>query len=64
MFGDAERRERLERLERTMDEVRRRYGYGALSRAAALSDGSLTNIDAKSEHVIHPVGYLKAGSSL
>ncbi len=63
-FGDGERRERCLRLEKTMDEVRRRYGYAALSRAAALSDRTLTNIDAKSDHVIHPVGYLKAGASL
>lgn len=63
-FGDEARRERCLRLEKTMDEVRRRYGYAALSRAAALSDRTLTNIDAKSDHVIHPVGYLKAGASL
>lgn len=59
---DGERRERLLRLERTMDDVRRRYGHDALSRAAAVSDRSLDNIDAKRDHVIHPVGYFKPGA--
>ena len=64
MFADAARRERALRLERTMDEVRRRYGYHALSRATVLRDKTLANIDAKSDHVIHPVGYFKAGESI
>ena len=64
MFADAGLRERILRLERTMDEVRRRYGYHALSRASVLRDRTLANIDAKSDHVIHPVGYFKAGESI
>ena len=63
-FGDAERRDRCLKLERTMDALRRRYGYTSLSRASVLCDPSLTNIDAKRDHVIHPVGYLKAGETL
>ena len=64
LFGDAERRDRCLRLERTMDALRARYGHTALSRASVLCDPTLTNIDAKNDHTIHPVGYLKAGQSV
>jgi DNA polymerase-4 len=55
---DEARRERLERLEHAIDEIRARYGYGAISRAVLALDGKLGNLNAKADHVIHPVGYL------
>jgi DNA polymerase-4 len=64
LFGDGEKRERCLRLEKTMDALRARYGHTALSRAAVLCDPTLTNIDAKNDHTIHPVGWLKAGQSV
>ena len=64
LFGDGERRDRCLRLEKTMDALRLRYGHTALSRASVLCDPTLTNIDAKNDHTIHPVGYLKAGQSV
>ena len=63
-FGDAARRDRCLRLEKTMDALRARYGHTALTRASVLCDPTLTNIDAKNDHTIHPVGYLKAGQSV
>ena len=50
--------------EKTMDALRARYGHTALSRASVLCDPTLTNIDAKNDHTIHPVGYIKAGQSV
>ncbi len=64
LFGDGEKRERCLRLEKTMDALHRRYGHTALSRAAVLCDPTLTNIDAKNDHTIHPVGWLKAGQTV
>ena len=64
LFGDGEKRERCLRLERTMDRLRARYGHTALSRASVLCDPTLVNIDAKNDHTIHPVGYLKPGQTL
>ena len=64
LFGDAARRDRCLRLEKTMDALRARYGHTALSRASVLCDPTLTNIDAKNDHTIHPVGYIKAGQSV
>ena len=47
-----------------MDALRARYGHAALSRASVLCDPTLTNIDAKNDHTIHPVGWFKAGQSV
>ena len=60
MFEDAEKRVRREHLERTMDDIRRRFGHYAIGRAATTADITLTNINPKDDHTIHPVGYFKA----
>lgn len=60
MFEDAEKRERMESLERTVDDIRRRFGHYAICRAAVITDSTLTNINPKDDHVVHPVGYFKA----
>lgn len=53
-------RDRRESLKRTMDELRCRFGYYSIGRVVTISDRTLTNIDPKNDHTIHPVGYLKA----
>ena len=60
MFEDAEKRERMETLERTVDDVRRRFGHYSIGRAITTTDKSLTNINPKDDHTIHPVGFFKA----
>ena len=60
MFEDAGKRDRLEKLERAVDDIRRRYGYYSIGRAALRADPTLTNINARDDHVIHPVGFFKA----
>ncbi|NCB52253.1 MAG: DNA polymerase IV [Clostridia bacterium] len=60
MFEDTEKRERMEMLERTIDDIRRRFGHYAIYRAAVIKDSTLTNINPKDDHTIHPVGYFKA----
>ena len=60
LFESAEKLEKRESLERTVDDIRRRFGHHSISRAAVLSDPTLTNINAKDDHVIHPVGFFKA----
>lgn len=60
MFEDAEKRERMETIERTMDDVRRRFGHYSIGRAITTTDKSLTNINPKDDHTIHPVGFFKA----
>ena len=58
MFGDEERRLVLERLDATIDDLRRRFGNNSVRRAVALGDKQMTPLDIRREHVIHPVGFL------
>ena len=60
LFESEEKRVQQETLERTVDDIRRRFGHFSVNRAIALLDPTLTNLDARSEHVIHPVGFFKA----
>ena len=60
IFEDSERQEKRERLERSVDDLRRRFGHYCVGRAVCVSDSTLRNISPKDEHVIHPVGYFKA----
>jgi len=57
LFEDEADRARREALERTVDELRRRFGHYAIGRAAASIDPTLRNINPKEDHVVHPVGY-------
>ncbi len=57
MYGDELQRERQESLERTIDDIRRRFGHYSIARAVMGTDPSLKQFNAKGDHVIHPVGY-------
>jgi DNA polymerase-4 len=55
---DADNNERRqESLEKTIDLIRDRYGYFSVQKAIMLSDRELTGLDARKEHIIHPVSY-------
>ena len=58
-FEDPVRREKRERLEVAVGELRRRFGHAAVSRAVTMCDPSLGTINPKDDHTIHPVGYFK-----
>lgn len=61
LFEDEEQRQKREALDRTVDELRRRFGHFAIQRASVLADRPLCGIDPKTDHVIHPVGFFKDG---
>lgn len=56
MFRDDESREKNRRIERTMDQLRSRFGNKSIQRGMMFLDGELSAFDA-SQHTIHPVGY-------
>ena len=60
LLRDEARRDKRERLDRAVDEVRERYGYGSLQRALVRTDPALGGIDPTS-HTIHPVGFFNGG---
>jgi DNA polymerase-4 len=58
IFDDEEKRVRAEKIEYAIDDIRRRFGHHAIDRALLTVDKKLGRLDAKSDNVIHPVGYL------
>ena len=58
LFEDEAKREKTERIEYVIDEIRRRFGHFAIDRAFMRSDPKLGKLNPKAEHVIHPIGYL------
>ena len=58
LFEDETKREKAEKLEYVIDDLRRRFGHFVINRAFMKSDPKLGKLDAKADHVIHPVGYL------
>lgn len=61
LFGDEEHRQKQERIDRTVDDLRRRFGHFCIQRAAVLADRPLGGINPKGDHIIHPVGFFKDG---
>jgi DNA polymerase-4 len=57
LFEDTQQRERREKLEWAIDGIRGRFGHYAIGRAVMAKDKMLGELDAKADHVIHPVGY-------
>jgi len=61
LFDDINKRDRMEKLEQTIDDIRRRFGHYAINRALLHTDPLLGKLDPKSDHTIHPIGYLNGG---
>lgn len=61
IFGDEEQRQKQDRIDRTVDDLRRRFGHFCIQRASVLADIPLGGINPKGDHIIHPVGYFKDG---
>lgn len=57
LFQSERERERKERLDSMVDELRRRFGYFSIQRAFMYQDRRLMNLDARGDHVVHPVGF-------
>ena len=56
-MGDEIRRMKQEKLERSIDDLRRRFGHQAVRRGTALLDSGYAQINPVEEHTIHPVSY-------
>ena len=57
LFLDEETRFKREKLDHTIDEVRRRFGNLSLQRVVSMQDESLRSTDIKKDNVVHPVGF-------
>ena len=57
LFMDEQRREKQARMDATVDDIRRRFGYFSIQRAFMYQDKLLSDLDAQGSHTVHPVGY-------
>ena len=57
LFGEESRRQQLLDLDRTIDELRYRYGNHAVRRLSELSDQRLSELDPQRDNVVHPVSF-------
>ena len=55
--GNIERLEKLERIENTLDNLKRRFGNYCVQHACQLERRDLSGFNPHDEHVIHPIGY-------
>nr|WP_325239532.1 DNA polymerase IV [uncultured Oscillibacter sp.] len=56
LYADAVRRDKWERIDAAVDDLRARYGYMSVRRALLLTDPVLGNINPKDDHTVHPAG--------
>lgn len=54
---DSDSRERRERLDKTLDSLKQRFGDGCVRRAIVMEDPDLAGISLYDSHTVHPVGF-------
>ena len=64
IFEDASKAAEKEELERVINALRNRYGNKIIQRAIMYTDRELSGVDAKKDHIIHPVGVFHGGVSV
>lgn len=56
LFMSEQKREKLEKMDQVVDEIRARFGYKSIQRAFVYQDKILAQLNAR-EHTVHPQGY-------
>ena len=59
LFEDVKKDLQDENLERTINQLRARYGNKIIQRAIMHLDTDLSRVDAKKNHTVHPAGFFK-----
>ena len=57
IFGDHAKRNSQRELDLAIDSLRGRFGFDIIRRGLTSSDLSLGGINAKDEHIVHPIGF-------
>ena len=58
-FTDIEKKEKLEKIDKTVDSLKNRYGNFTIQRANLLKSTDISKFNPHDDHIIHPVGVLK-----
>lgn len=59
LFGNADRVALMERLDLTIDALRRRFGNTCVRRGVELTDEAMSGLDIKRDNTVHPIGFLR-----
>lgn len=59
LFGEVEGIARIEQLERSIDDLRRRFGNTIIRRGVELTDEAMATLDIKRDNTVHPIGFLR-----
>ncbi|MBQ9827333.1 MAG: DNA polymerase IV [Lachnospiraceae bacterium] len=57
IFETPELREKRMLMDRAVDSIRDRFGYYSVQRGLMLNDRGLSALNAREDHIVHPVGY-------
>lgn len=58
-FGSVQKDEKQKRLDRAIDQIRKKYGNNVIQLAVVYKDPKIRDLDVKGEHVIHPYSFFK-----
>ncbi len=56
---DFEQREKLIKMDVTVDYIRQRFGFYSVQRGLMYQDKLLSSLNAREEHTVHPHGYFE-----
>ena len=59
LFGEAKANIRYEKLEKTVDSLKCRFGNDCVKKASQMTDIKLTDFDPYEEHKVHPEGWFR-----
>ena len=62
LYTDPLLRERMLTIDRTMDDLRRRFGFRTIQRGCMYTDRKLSSLNAKEDNTVHPHGYMERGN--
>lgn len=57
LFMNQQKREKQQKVDKAVDEIRRRFGYYSIQRATMYQDKKLSQLDAKNDHTVHPYSF-------
>ncbi len=62
LFMDQLQRERKQRMDRAVDDIRRRFGFYSIQRGISITDATLKSLNAKEDNTVHPHSYMEFGN--
>ncbi|NLZ81872.1 MAG: hypothetical protein GX913_08775 [Clostridiales bacterium] len=57
LFSSVEQRKKQMKIDKAVDTIRRRFGFYGIQRGLMYQDRILSSVNAKEDHITHPIGY-------